>query len=390
MNARFSLFLGVLAGLAFAVLETRPLAKLPAVLLGFLSCLLVAETPIAGQLQEFFGITSRHPEKVGLDILHPQDSDGGQENHQNKQNADIKSQFDQRVMYGLQHAFLNLEVTGWWLSMGLWENDGSIGKNMRFQDACKNLVRKVTSGIGIDQQSHILDVGFGCGDQDVYMAQLYQPAQITGITIERIQHHAAKELIKRTATPGTEIQLHVADASKLPEFLESTPAVFHNSKITGNGRHFTHVISIDSAYHYNTRAQFFKNAASALAPDTGRIALADVILARPQPTSPWGQLMFKAVFGVMEVPTTNMKTLEAYRRDLEEAGFVDIEIECIEDKVFPGLAAYIENQSARLGGMMKPKVNWRHWGLAKALRWLVRSKWLHFVVVKARNGPRQS
>ncbi|KAF9957588.1 hypothetical protein BGZ65_001969 [Modicella reniformis] len=288
-------------------------------------------------------------------------------------------------MYGLQHAFLNLEITGWWFNMGLWDKANNSNKPVRFQDACKALVEKVTGRIGIDQRSHILDVGFGCGDQDVYMAQLYQPAQITGITIERIQHHAAQELIKRIETPGTEIQLYVADASKLPEFLESTPAIFHGS----GHRQFTHVVSIDSAYHYNTRAQFLKNAAKVLIPETGYLAMADMILARPRPTSSWNQSIFEAVFRAMEVPPTNMKTLEEYRQDLMDAGFVDIEIEFIEDRVFSGLAAYIENQSARLGGMMKPGVNWTYWGLARGLRWLDRSKWLHFVVVKARNGPRQ-
>lgn len=224
----------------------------------------------------------------------------------------------------------------------------------------------------------LLDVGFGCGDQDVYMAKLYQPAQITGITIEPIQHHAAEDLIRRTATPGTKIDLHIADASTLPAFLESNPEVLPHNQL------FSHVISIDSAYHYRTRTQFLKNASKVLQPGTGRLALADMVLAKPVPTSFLGRKVFDAVFGAMEVPTVNMKSLEEYKRDLAEAGFVDIEIECIEDRVFPGLASFIENQLGRLGGLVKPGVHWTYWGLCKGLFWLDRSKWLHFVVVKAR------
>ncbi|KAI8605004.1 S-adenosyl-L-methionine-dependent methyltransferase [Dissophora ornata] len=228
----------------------------------------------------------------------------------------------------------------------------------------------------------LIDVGFGCGDQDVYMAQLYQPAQITGITIEPIQHHAAQELVQRTSTPGTNIQLYVADASKLPEFLESTPSVFNAT----TGHHFTHVISIDSAYHYNTRAEFLKNAAMVLAPGTGRLAMADMILAKPAPTSGLGRKIFEMVFSAMEVPAVNMKMMDEYKQDLIDAGFVDIEIECIEERVFSGLAEYIESQTGRLGGLVKPGVNWTYWTLCKGLWWLDRSKWLHFVIVKARNG----
>ncbi|KAF9114273.1 hypothetical protein BGX27_011251 [Mortierella sp. AM989] len=379
MLNRFTIYLTLVVGLSISTLypseHKSRLESLAPISLGFLLGLLVAETPLASLLQEQLGLTSRHPDKVGLDILH---STGTTDS------KDAKSQLNQRVMYGLQHAFLNLEVTGWWFNMGLWDKS----KPMRFQDACKAMVEKVTSHLNINQDSHILDVGFGCGDQDVYMAQLYQPAQITGITIEAIQHHAALELIKRTSTPGTEIQLHVADASNLPEFLESTPTVFSKAQ-SNRDRHFTHVVSIDSAYHYNTRAQFLKNAALVLAPETGRLALADMILAKPAPTSKLGRAIFEAVFGAMEVPAINMKTMDEYKQDLKDAGFVDIEIECIEDRVFSGLAQYIQEQTGRLGGLVKPGVNWTYWGLCKGLWWLDRSKWLHFVIVKARNGPRQ-
>ncbi|KAG0351315.1 S-adenosyl-L-methionine-dependent methyltransferase [Gamsiella multidivaricata] len=388
MNTRFGFFLVLVVSLTLSTVypaeQKSRFESLFPVLLGFLLGLLVAETPLASRLQELLGLSSRHPDKVGLDILHSQGSSEGK---------NAKSQLDQKVMYGLQHAFLNLEVTGWWFNMGLWDEEK---KPMRFQDACKALVEKVTSKIGINQQSHILDVGFGCGDQDVYMAELYQPARITGITIEPIQHHAAQELIKRTKLPGTEIQLYVADASKLPEFLESTPTVFSKRPSTSStpsatsittGQHFTHVVSIDSAYHYNTRAQFLKNALKVLQPETGRLAMADMILARPAPTSGLGRSIFEAVFKAMEVPVENMKTMEEYKQDLVNAGFVDIEIECIEDRVFSGLAGYIENQMGRLGGLVKPGVNWTYWALCKGLWWLDRSKWLHFVVVAARSGP---
>ncbi|KAF9932194.1 hypothetical protein FBU30_008749 [Linnemannia zychae] len=353
------------------------LDSLSSVFLGFLLGLIFAETPLASPLQELCGLTTRHPDKIGLNIIHASsDKDG----------KTAKSRFDQRVMYGLQHAFLNLEITGWWFNMGFWDKTRP---SMRFQDACKALVEKVTSQLAINNNSHILDVGFGCGDQDIYMAQLYRPARITGITIEPIQHHAAQDLVKRSSTPGTIINLHVADASKLPQFLKSTPDLF-TENTPSSERLFSHVVSIDSAYHYNTRAQFLKNAAQVLVPNTGRLALADMILAKPAPTSRLGMSIFKSVFGAMEIPHVNMKTIDEYRQDLVDAGFVDIEIECIEDRVFSGLATYIQNQNNRFGGMVGPGVKWTYVALAKGLWWLDQSKWLHFVVVKARNGPRSS
>ncbi|KAF9941012.1 hypothetical protein BGZ67_006068 [Mortierella alpina] len=381
MNVRLASFLALIVAIAvslpFSSGSTSQFQVPTSILLGFLLGLLVAETPVASPLQELCGLSSRHPDKVGLDIVHSEGTVSSKA---------AKADLDQKALYGLQHAFLNLELTGWWFNMGLWDQ----GRDMRFQDACKALVRKVTSDLDINEESHILDVGFGCGDQDVYMAQLYRPAQITGITIEPIQHHVAQELIKRTELPGTRVQLHVADASFLPQFLKETPSVFEQqpvSKATPGKSHFTHVVSIDSAYHYNTRASFLRNAAQVLEPNTGRLAMADIILAKPAPTSSFGRGIFNAVFGALEVPVVNIKTMDEYKQDLVEAGFLDIEIECIEDRVFSGLATFIQDQTGRLGGMVKPGVQWNFWGLYKGLSWLDRSKWLHFVVVKARNGP---
>ncbi|KAF9138931.1 hypothetical protein BGX30_008565 [Mortierella sp. GBA39] len=378
MSNRLAVFAVVVAALSLHTVYSPVFTSLPSLLLGFLLGLVVAETPLASSIQELCGLTSRHPDKVGLDIIHASEKEEGKT---------AKTQLDQRVMYGLQHAFLNLEVTGWWFNMGLWDKDKVPA--MRFQDACKALVDKVTSHLDITSSSHILDVGFGCGDQDVYMAQVHKPARITGITIEPIQQHAAQNLVKRTPTPGTDINLYVADASKLPQFLESTPDLFASSTPSSD-RLFSHVISIDSAYHYNTRAAFLKNAAQVLAPNTGRLALADMILAKPAPTSGFGLSIFKTVFGAMEVPSVNMKMMDEYRQDLVDAGFVDIEIECIEERVFSGLASHIESQTSRFGGMVGPGVKWTYSALAKGLWWLDRSKWLHFVVVKARNGPSPS
>lgn len=171
--SRFLAFSGLLAALAVSTFypssSSSRLQTLSPLALGFLLGLLVAETPLASTLQQLFGLTTRHPDKVGLDILHggvhpassPSDGSGDQAERK-------KSELNQRTMYGLQHAFLNLEVTGWWFNMGLWdkEQDGNIltdkeetkpkFKVMRFQDACQALVRKVTSGLDINTKSHIL------------------------------------------------------------------------------------------------------------------------------------------------------------------------------------------------------------------------------------------
>ncbi|KAF9425644.1 hypothetical protein BGZ94_007359 [Podila epigama] len=391
MQLRLQFTLGLIVALTVAILfpseQKSRLDAIAPLILGLIIGLIVAETPIASPIQGLLGLSSRHPDIVGLDILHAASSISAAN--------DAKAELNQKTMYGLQHAFLNLEVTGWWFNMGFWDKT----RNMRFQEACQALVDKVTRDLKITSDSHILGkyytdnplfvhpldmtwhVGFGCGDQDVYMARRYQPAKITGITIEPIQHHVAQELVKQSNLTNTTIDLHIADASHLNEFLKMTPGIF---EATAASETFSHVVSIDSAYHYNTRAQFLKNAFNVLTPGTGYLALADMILAKPAPTSTLGRYIFEAVFGAMEVPLVNMKTMSDYQQDLADTGFVDVEIECIEENVFSGLAAHIDAQTSRFGGFIKPGVQWTYWGLSKGLWWLARSKWLHFVVVRAR------
>lgn len=192
MNKSISLLVIVLGlGLTTLFPSENPsrLESVSPLLLGFLLGLIVAETPIASPIQGLLGFQTRHPDKVGLQVLHGSSPlQSGQDGQQsgsetaaekissntkvNARNSDSDSnddakKLDQRTMYGLQHAFLNLEVTGWWFNMGLWEKDDDADvkcengsavkmKSMRFQDACKALVRKVTSQLDINQESHIL------------------------------------------------------------------------------------------------------------------------------------------------------------------------------------------------------------------------------------------
>ncbi|KAG0233240.1 hypothetical protein BGW42_007553 [Actinomortierella wolfii] len=392
-NARRGAFGGLILALSVTSYSTSSsmVHTLSTTLLGILIGFVVAETPLSGPLQELVGLSSRSPDKVGLDVLHGTLQKG--KSSDDEKGSSSSKLLDQRTMYGLQHAFLNLEVTGWWFNMGLWPEKAEREQRatrLPFREACKALVDKVVHDIGINGQSSILDVGFGCGDQDVYIAQKYKPGKITGITIEPIQHHAAEQLIKHSDVGHTQIGLYVADGSKLPEFLAAHPEVLTSpssskSAVDDTKGYFTHVISIDSAYHYRTRRQFLENALQSLVPGgVGCLAMADMILAKPAPTSAAGRWIFEQVFEAMQIPPTNMKTLDEYRRDLEEAGFKQVELECVEDRVFSGLADHIEAQLGQFGGLVKPNVHWTYWGLVRALRWLAASGWIHFVVVKAR------
>ncbi|RUP49933.1 hypothetical protein BC936DRAFT_140951 [Jimgerdemannia flammicorona] len=237
-------------------------------------------------------------------------------------------------MYGLNHALLNLHVPPqtWWFNVGLWGRDG-----MTFEEACRALVNKVAEAAGVKEGGRVLDVGFGCGDSCFLLAERYG-CYVTGITNETTQHTlATSRLTTRSPThPGPRPRLLLGDASNLA----STPNLLPPASPL-----FDAILSIDSAYHYNTRWSFLASALPILRP-SGSVALADVALHPVAvPTTPWRRWALRAVCAMGRIPFENMVTRAEYEARMRTIGFVDVKFEVVPpEKVFGGLAEFIKRQ----------------------------------------------
>ncbi|ORY08419.1 S-adenosyl-L-methionine-dependent methyltransferase, partial [Basidiobolus meristosporus CBS 931.73] len=249
--------------------------------------------------------------------------------------------------------------------MGYWEN------TMDFQQACKALVSRVAKAADLGVGERILDVGYGCGDQDIYLQEEFNLSRIVGFTLEPVQQIVAKQRVAESCLQET-IQLELGDAARISHLLASKrlPTTYDR------------VISIDSAYHYRTRAAFLGQAFEHLR-SGGSIGLADIILAR-KPQSWWGQTILKLVCTASEIPLENMVNEAEYRSVLESIGYTQISLVPIEDQVFPGLAGFIERQEKIFDGLVVPTL----WMKLSVMKWLLRyvhrNQWLHFVVVSAK------
>ncbi|OBZ82145.1 Erythromycin 3''-O-methyltransferase, partial [Choanephora cucurbitarum] len=146
----------------------------------------------------------------------------------------------QSELYGLRNLLVNLELPpkSAWFNMGLWDRP-----NLNYSQACQNLVREVTEQCAIQPNSSILDVGFGCGDSCLFLAEHYQ-SKVKGITNEQSQLTVANKRIPDHLKE--QIALILGSADDL-------------STYTSSEKHDA-VLSIDSAYHFNTRWDFLRNA----------------------------------------------------------------------------------------------------------------------------------
>lgn len=216
------------------------------------------------------------------------------------------------------------------------------------KEACENLVEMLLAFIP-ENRGTILDVGCGMGATTRHLLRYYDRSKVVGINI-------SKKQLARSMVNAPDCSFFLIDGSGL---------AFRDGL-------FDNVICVESAFHFNTRERFLREASRVLKPG-GYLVLSDITMSKVPGKR--GQYF----------PNRNfVKNLEEYEETYLRAGFEEVKIVDATHQTWIAFRRHLMDWGYK-------KLRERRIALGtfgKALLWYVGASFLikHYLLVSARNA----
>jgi cyclopropane fatty-acyl-phospholipid synthase-like methyltransferase len=260
--------------------------------------------------------------------------------------------------FDLADELLNLKPTKHvWGNLGYWENTD------QYHVASEQLAKQVADLAHLDQEAHILDIGFGCGEQLLLWAKHYQVASITGLNPSYSQYKYAKQLISDNNVKATLYNAPHTHISYLPT------------------QRYSHLISVDAAYFFSHRKQWFSLAHQALSTE-GQLVLTDLILPH-EPDNLLQKGLLYTLLKLCGVPKENIVTAEVYQKQLTAAGFKHYSMNDISNSVLDGFSQWLPQYKQQFPGLSNYPIWQKYEGTAKVLAWLRKHDLIRCYLIRA-------
>lgn len=203
-----------------------------------------------------------------------------------------------------------------YMNLGYWRDDPA-----SLDEAGEAMADLMARSAALSEADEILDVGFGFADQDIFWAEKYHPRLIRGVNVSREQAVIACDRVRARGL-AEKILLEEGDATRL-RFSDSS---------------FDVVMAMESAFHFQTRENFFREAHRVLRVG-GRLVLTD-LAASSAKLALKDRLAQHIGRSFWQIPKENLYTADVYRRKLEDCGFWSVEVQSIWTDVYPRFVEY--------------------------------------------------
>jgi erythromycin 3''-O-methyltransferase len=210
-----------------------------------------------------------------------------------------------------------------WLNLGLWEGDGADPSE------APAAVRRLVSRLAGDLPTggDVLDVGNGLGAQDPLIAEVTSPRSLTALNVTLSQLRAGRTHLREAGARAVN-----GDASRMP---------FDREVFDG-------VISVEAAFHFPSRARFFEEALRVLRPG-GVLTMSDIPTLR-YPRGPREILAAAAMLRAWGLRSSAAATPDRIGAQVREAGFEDVRIQLVGERVLTPALRFVRDRLARVGG----------------------------------------
>lgn len=202
----------------------------------------------------------------------------------------------------------------YFMNYGYWDTADTLLK------ANTALIHLILTKSGVQGKKHmnVLDVGCGYGEQDFnWMPLLDVTNRLTAVDISDTQIAFAKEKCK---TLGE---------SRL--FFDQCDAMLLNKKFAKNSFHS--VLSVESAFHYSDRPQFFQAVCDVLK-ENGTFVICDIILHENYKPGLWNGLFLRVFSDFLKIPSCNLIKTNEWETTIKDSGLEIVECIDITDKTF--------------------------------------------------------
>ena len=199
------------------------------------------------------------------------------------------------------------------VNMGYWK-DISVISQEKLHEANRAMFRLVSEAAMFSEHDEkVVDVGCGFATNMKYCLENHQINKMIGLNISTFQ---------------IEWGNHFLTASGLAEKGEVIMGSATNMPFEDNS--IDRMVSIEAAFHFETRADFLQEVKRVLKPD-GIFSMADLIICKPQS---WLQKwLVKSIMKTLYVPPQNIYNYAEYEQLVQQSGLEILEIESIKNEV---------------------------------------------------------